>query len=199
VVRTLAWQRRACGLACEAVDQDRPGYLREALGPVPESTRRKRAWRQAAAQAEYRCRRTVEHAAWARTLPLRVAATALAGLGGLLLAAVAGLPPPASLLSAMVLVGAAWWRLRFRLSPETEAWRRGAEGERQVARLLEPLVQQGWGVQHDLRVPGSKANIDHVVIGPPGVFVIDAKNYRGRLRRSRDGCCGTGGPSWRRR
>jgi hypothetical protein len=54
-VRTLAWQQRARGLACEAVDQDRPGYLREALGPVPESTRGKRAWRQAAAQiSEYR-------------------------------------------------------------------------------------------------------------------------------------------------
>jgi hypothetical protein len=36
-------------------------------------------------------------------------------------------------------------------------------------------------------VPGSKANIDHVVIGPPGVFVIDTKNYRGRLRLSHDG------------
>jgi hypothetical protein len=49
VVRTLAWQRRARGLAHEAVDHDRPGYLRDALGPVPESTRGKRAWRQAAA------------------------------------------------------------------------------------------------------------------------------------------------------
>jgi hypothetical protein len=48
----LAWQRRARGLACEAIGQDRPGYLRDALGPVPESTRGKRAWRQAAAQVE---------------------------------------------------------------------------------------------------------------------------------------------------
>ena len=55
VVRTLAWQRRARGLACEAVDHDRPGYLRDALGPVPDTTRGKRAWRQAAAQIqEYR-------------------------------------------------------------------------------------------------------------------------------------------------
>jgi hypothetical protein len=36
VVRTLAWRRRATGLAVEA---DRPGYVLEALGPVPESTR----------------------------------------------------------------------------------------------------------------------------------------------------------------
>jgi hypothetical protein len=49
VVRTIAWQRRAIGLA---VEQDRPGYVLEALGPAPESTRGRRAWRQAAAQIE---------------------------------------------------------------------------------------------------------------------------------------------------
>ncbi len=52
VVGELAWQRRARGLACEAIDQDRPGYLRELLGPVPESTRGRRAWRQAAGAVE---------------------------------------------------------------------------------------------------------------------------------------------------
>jgi hypothetical protein len=49
VLRTLAWQRRASGLAVEA---DRPDYVLEALGPVPESTRGRRAWRHAAAQIE---------------------------------------------------------------------------------------------------------------------------------------------------
>ena len=49
VVRILAWQRRATGLAAE---QDRPGYVLQALGPVPESTRGRRAWRHAAAQIE---------------------------------------------------------------------------------------------------------------------------------------------------
>jgi hypothetical protein len=50
VACTLAWQRRATGVAIEA---DRPGYVLEALGPVPESTRGRRAWRQAAAQIEH--------------------------------------------------------------------------------------------------------------------------------------------------
>jgi hypothetical protein len=50
VVRALAWQGRATGLAVEA---DRPGYVLEALGPVPESTRGRRAWRQAAAEIEH--------------------------------------------------------------------------------------------------------------------------------------------------
>jgi hypothetical protein len=49
VMRALAWQRRATGLA---IEQNRPGYVLEALGPVPESTRGRRAWRQAAAQIE---------------------------------------------------------------------------------------------------------------------------------------------------
>jgi hypothetical protein len=49
VMRALAWQRRATGVA---VETDRPGYVLEALGPVPESTRGRRAWRQAAAHIE---------------------------------------------------------------------------------------------------------------------------------------------------
>jgi conjugative relaxase-like TrwC/TraI family protein len=49
VLRELAWQRRATGVAAE---HDQPGYLREELGPVPASTRGRRAWRQAAAAIE---------------------------------------------------------------------------------------------------------------------------------------------------
>jgi conjugative relaxase-like TrwC/TraI family protein len=53
VVRELAWQRRASGLVAE---HDPPGYLRAELGPVPESTRGGRAWREAAAAIQdYRC------------------------------------------------------------------------------------------------------------------------------------------------
>lgn len=39
----------------------------------------------------------------------------------------------------------------------------------------------GIEVLHDRRVPGSKANIDHIVVGPAGVFVIDAKKYEGSI------------------
>jgi conjugative relaxase-like TrwC/TraI family protein len=52
VVRELAWQRRATGVALE---HDQPEHVREALGPVPVSTRGRRAWRHAAAAiADYR-------------------------------------------------------------------------------------------------------------------------------------------------
>ena len=79
------------------------------------------------------------------------------------------------------------WRLRFRPSPDTLAWRRGATGERRTARLLAPLERRGWAVLHDLAIPGTQANIDHLVIGPGGVVVIDSKQYRGRLRLDRYG------------
>ena len=37
-------------------------------------------------------------------------------------------------------------------------------------------------ILHDLAVPRSRANLDHLAIGPGGVFVIDSKQYRGRLQ-----------------
>jgi hypothetical protein len=35
-------------------------------------------------------------------------------------------------------------------------------------------------VLHDRRIPGTRANIDHIAVTPTGVYVIDAKKYRGR-------------------
>jgi hypothetical protein len=52
LLRELAWQRRATGLAHEALQHDQPESVRELLGRVPASTRGRRAWRQAAATVE---------------------------------------------------------------------------------------------------------------------------------------------------
>jgi hypothetical protein len=139
----------------------------------------------ASAQAQYRRRRATEWAAWTCTLPWRIVLVLAAGAGvGLLAAQLA--PPlagPAGLLAASGLA----WVLRFRVSPEASAWRRGAAGERRTARLLRHLEDRGWVVLHDLAIPGSPANIDHLLIGPGGVVVIDSKQYRGRLQLSPDG------------
>ncbi|MBX6749008.1 MAG: NERD domain-containing protein [Micromonosporaceae bacterium] len=40
---------------------------------------------------------------------------------------------------------------------------------------------------HDRRVPGSRANIDHIVVTRRRVWVIDSKSHQGRLRRSVEG------------
>jgi hypothetical protein len=137
------------------------------------------------AQARWRRARAAEWAAWTRTLPWRLAATLAIGAGGGLLGSL--LAPQLGLVVAALAAVAAGWGLRFRLSPEASAWRRGAAGERHTARLLAPLERHGWAVLHDLAVPDSRANIDHLVIGPGGVFVIDSKQYRGRLQLDSSG------------
>ena len=132
------------------------------------------------AQARWRRMRATEWAAWIRTLPWRVAAILVIGAGAGLLGSLfaSGL----GLMIGGLAATAAGWRLRFQPSTDAVAWRRGAAGERRTARLLDPLERQGWAVLHDLAVPGSRANLDHLVIGPGGVFVIDSKQYRGRLQ-----------------
>jgi nuclease-like protein len=132
------------------------------------------------AQARWRRTRAAEWTVWIQTLPWRVAATLGTGAGAGVLGSL--LAPKLVLIVGGLAATAAGWGLRFRPSPEAVAWRRGAAGERRTARLLEPLERQGWVVLHDLALPGSRANIDHLVIGPGGVFVIDSKQYRGRLQ-----------------
>ncbi|WP_157676940.1 nuclease-related domain-containing protein [Auraticoccus monumenti] len=63
------------------------------------------------------------------------------------------------------------------------AWVRGAKGERVVGLVLDELVAQepGAAVLHDRRFKGSRGNLDHIVVCRGGVFVVDAKNYRGRI------------------
>ena len=48
-----------------------------------------------------------------------------------------------------------------------------------MAEALEGI--DGLRVLHDRRVPGTRGNIDHIVIAPAGVFVVDAKHYEGRI------------------
>ena len=62
----------------------------------------------------------------------------------------------------------------------TRAWKIGAEGEERVGEVLAGVA--GIEVLHDRRWPGTKSsNLDHLVIGPSGVFVIDAKKYQGKI------------------
>ena len=142
-------------------------------------------WPGGSAHAAWRRMREAEWAAWTRTLPWRVAVILGIGAGGGVLGSL--LAPWLGLLLGGLMAVAVGYALRFRPSPEAVAWRQGAAGERRTARLLAALERHGWAILHDLAVPGSRANIDHLVIGPGGVFVIDSKQYRGRLQLDRSG------------
>jgi hypothetical protein len=66
--------------------------------------------------------------------------------------------------------------------PHVRAWAIGAGGEERIGVLLRSLEAEGFTVLHDLRIPGARENIDHLLIGPPGVFVVETKTYEGPVR-----------------
>lgn len=62
----------------------------------------------------------------------------------------------------------------------TTAWNTGALGEEKLGGGLSSLAGDTIRLLHDRRLPRSTANIDHLAVTPTGVYVIDAKKYRGR-------------------
>ena len=69
------------------------------------------------------------------------------------------------------------------LIPVLDRWDRGATGEETVGEFLAPLADEGWHAFHD--VATGRGNIDHVVIGPGGLFTIETKSHRGRISPNR--------------
>ena len=68
-----------------------------------------------------------------------------------------------------------------------DTWGAGADGERRTANRLSELTPHGWFLLHDVHWPGRPlANLDHVLVGPGGVVVVDAKNWSGNVE-VRDG------------
>lgn len=65
------------------------------------------------------------------------------------------------------------------LSVESESWRTGMHGEVAVGQVLEQLVTMDprWRVLHAIPVGQSGADIDHLVIGPPGVYTLNTKHH----------------------
>lgn len=67
-----------------------------------------------------------------------------------------------------------------------KSWNKGIEGEKTVAHYLNQLPEN-YFIFNDLKFPGSYGNLDHVVIGPNGIFVIETKNYDGFFIVKEDG------------
>jgi hypothetical protein len=65
------------------------------------------------------------------------------------------------------------------LRPDNYPWYKGAVGEIAVGRLLERLGPE-WAVLHAVPVGAGTSDIDHVLIGPAGVFTLNTKNHAGQ-------------------
>lgn len=74
--------------------------------------------------------------------------------------------------------------LRITGEPQSStSWKKGASGERRVGQRLDAVAEDGVITLHDRRVPGTRGNIDHIAIGPSGIYVVDSKKYKGRIER----------------
>jgi len=65
----------------------------------------------------------------------------------------------------------------FDMKTDERAWRVGAGGEETVGAKLEKLTKHGWHVLHAVPVGDRGSDIDHVLIGPGGVFTVNTKNH----------------------
>ncbi len=71
--------------------------------------------------------------------------------------------------------------LRLQAPPQSEtAWKTGASGEEALAAHLSSRCPDTL-VLHDRRMPGWRANIDHIAVSRSGVLVVDAKCHKGKI------------------
>lgn len=82
--------------------------------------------------------------------------------------------------AVIILSGVSWslWKI-LKILRTISTTRRGLEGELATAQLLTPLLAEGWQMFHDL--PMKRSNIDHVLVGPTGVYAIETKYRSKRL------------------
>jgi hypothetical protein len=88
-------------------------------------------------------------------------------------------------ITAGLLVGTVVWLWE---SPPAriQNWQWGSEGERKTAKALRHLSSADWRVWHDLQWE-DKTNIDHVVVGSAGVFLLDTKDCFGHITVDKSG------------
>ncbi len=57
----------------------------------------------------------------------------------------------------------------------------GWQGEKQVAKLLTSKLNDDYYLLNDLYLRNGGGDIDHIVLGPNGVFVLETKNWSGNI------------------
>jgi hypothetical protein len=120
-----------------------------------------------------------------RWLPRIAGALAVLTVLALLLALVGFLPPWLAALFgtlALALGGAiAYYEWSYRRHNVLRAQlRAGLRGQRLLPRILSNLDDDYYLI-NNLELPGRADDIDHIVVGPNGIFALETKNHRGRI------------------
>ncbi len=117
------------------------------------------------------------------------------GIAGLLLSCLRWLPQGASILTILGLIAGTFvFSLIYqvlrthRTVKQRRHLRLGLMGERLVADYLDPLKRKGYHVFHDAPAQGARTtfNLDHVVVGPTGVFLVETKTRTKANATARD-------------
>src|ERR1700683_3962983 len=87
-----------------------------------------------------------------------------------------GLHDPRFLGSEVALLASMFVVSRY-VMPLVERRDRGAQGEEHVGALLDELSDHGWRVIHDASL--GRGNVDHILVGPAGVFTVETKRHQG--------------------
>jgi len=124
---------------------------------------------------------------YARATVLRLRMRALVGLGVLavataLLGRTFGLHSGLFIASEVALLVSMFLISRY-LLPLVERRDRGASAEEYVGGLLDGMAAGEWRVIHDATL--GRGNVDHILIGPGGVFTIETKSHPGPVRVAR--------------
>jgi len=82
--------------------------------------------------------------------------------------------PRAMTIVAVAVIGYSGFKIA-RLRRRLKALRLGRDGEKAVGQYLEQLREKGFRIFHDIVAEGF--NIDHVILSPAGVFVVETKTY----------------------
>lgn len=73
------------------------------------------------------------------------------------------------------------WAASFWFFRSWRNWRKGIDGEKRVASSLQSL-DDSFRALHGLIIDIEYGDIDHLVIGPPGIFAIETKNWTGKVK-----------------
>ncbi|GIH27426.1 hypothetical protein Aph01nite_57360 [Acrocarpospora phusangensis] len=84
-------------------------------------------------------------------------------------------------LTAAILAAIADTVYRARTQSSVPAWRRPSVAERRTESQLKKLERGGYKTLHARAIPNSDAQIDHLVVGPTGVYAVDSEKWDRRL------------------
>jgi hypothetical protein len=88
--------------------------------------------------------------------------------------------------------------INTRLDKQIELYRRGQEGEDNVVQRIAQVLDGDWHLFRNISLPGrNRGDLDLVLVGPPGVWALEVKNFRGEYRNIGETWEWKNGKSWK--